>query len=187
MAVIPALLMLLAATPAPGPLAVGDPLPRLAGRYLTGDPAVLPGDANGQVALLALGFSYASRVPVEAWSERFRARFGSDHAVTGYEIPMIGGMSRLGRPFIDGGMKRGTPEALHRNVITVYGDTRPWRNRLGVKDRDAAYLVLIDAAGRVAWIHRGGFETAAFETLVREVRRLQAAPNAGATGRRTGP
>jgi len=56
-------------------ISVGDPFPELRGEYLNGKDAVMPGDANGKVALLLLGFTYKSRFPVEAWTKRFREEF----------------------------------------------------------------------------------------------------------------
>ncbi len=97
-----------AATPV-AELSVGSPLPGLQGEFLTGRAAVLPQAASGRVALLLLGFTYDSRFAVEAWAKEFRKQFGLDPRVTFYEIPMIGGLARLGKWFIDGGMRRGTP------------------------------------------------------------------------------
>ena len=95
-------------------MAVGDPLPKLRGEFLTGRTADLPQAASGRVALLLLGFTYDSRFAVEAWARRFREQFETDPRVTFYEIPMIGGLARLGKWFIDSGMRRGTPKPITR-------------------------------------------------------------------------
>jgi len=153
-------------------IAVGDKLPTLQGEYLSGRKASLPTDSAGHVALLMLGFTYQSRFPVETWGSRFRADFGANPQVTFYEIPMIGGMARLGKWFIDSGMRRGTPKADHEHVITVYGGTDPWKQRLAVRDEDAAYLVLLDQKGNVAWLHSGPFDDQAYQSLASEVRKL---------------
>ena len=58
------------------PLRVGDPLPTLEGQLLTGREAVLPQAASGKVTLVAIGFTYQSRLPVEAWADWHRKRFG---------------------------------------------------------------------------------------------------------------
>ena len=50
-------------------LRVGDPLPELKGQLLTGRDAALPQASAGNVTLLAMGFTYQSRFPVEAWAE----------------------------------------------------------------------------------------------------------------------
>jgi hypothetical protein len=139
-------------------LAVGDLLPRLEGEFLTGRDAVLPDASRGKVALVAFGFSYDSRFPVEAWMKRFREAYTPHERLTFFEVPMIGAAARLGRWFIDRGMRRGTPRDLHEHVITVYTGTGPWKRRLGVDDDKLAYLVLLDREGRVRWLHAGAFD-----------------------------
>ncbi len=153
-------------------LTAGEKLPELRGEYLSGRKAILPKDASGRVALLLFGFTYQSRFSVEAWTKRFREDFGKKPQVTFYEIPMIGGMARLGKWFIDSGMRRGTPKADHENVITVYGGTEPWKQRLGVRAEDSAYLVIIDPKGKVAWSHAGLIDEASYQDLAAQVRKL---------------
>jgi hypothetical protein len=153
-----------AADPPPR-LVVGATMPALGGDLLSGRKVVLPDAARGKVALLALGFSYDSRFAVEEWCGRFRSAFGGREDVTLYEVPMLGGGARMARWFIDSGMRRNTPRELHEQVLTVYGGTGPWKARLGVTDEDAAYLLLLDREGRVAWQHAGMFDAARFDEL----------------------
>ena len=167
-----AVLPWIACSAAPDELAVGNPLPALKGEFLTGRDALLPQAASGRVALLLLGFSYNSRFAVEAWAKKFRAQFGTDPRVTFYEVPMIGGLSRLGKWFIDGGMRRGTPKADYEHVITVYGGTEPWKRHVAFRDPEAAYLILLDKNGRVAWRSAGGLTEQAYLALSSEVSRL---------------
>ncbi|MFN0164912.1 MAG: hypothetical protein ACKV22_00655 [Bryobacteraceae bacterium] len=156
-------------------LTVGEPLPLLRGQFLDGEAAVLPEAAQGKVALLAFGFTYDSRFAVEAWSKRFRSEFGKDSRATFFEIPMIGGMARMGRWFIDSGMRRGTPKEDYRHVITVYGGTGPWKERFGYRDPKWAYLILLDPSGKVAWRHSGMFDDAVYADLARVSGQLLAA------------
>ncbi|MBM3787966.1 MAG: hypothetical protein FJW30_26760 [Acidobacteria bacterium] len=148
-----------------GEFRIGDTLPELRGEFLNGRTAVLPGAASGRPALLLMGFSYDSRFAVEAWAKRFREAAASCGAATFFEIPMIGGMAQLGKWFIDSGMRRGTPKEDYEHVITVYGGVGPWKDRVGFKDPKAAYLVLTDAGGKIAWRYQGGFDELAFESL----------------------
>ncbi len=161
----------LAAGAPPATLIRGDLMPPLRGEFLSGKKAVLPDAARGHVTLVALGFSYESRFAVEAWVARFRQDFGADSAVSFFEVPVIGGMARMARPFIDGGMRRGTPKALHENVITVYGGVRRWKLRLGFREPDDAYLLLLDRTGCVVWRHAGRFREEDYALLAAEVRR----------------
>jgi hypothetical protein len=87
--------------------------------------------------------------------------FGSRTDVTFFEVPMIGGLGKLGRWFIDRGMRKGTPVELHDHVITVYGGTGDWKQRLSYspEHEDDAYLVVLDREGIVRWLRHGGFDT----------------------------
>jgi len=140
-------------------LRVGDPLPELKGQTLTGRTAVLP-QPSGKVTLVAMGFTYKSRFPVEAWAEWYRATIGSRTDVTFFEVPMIGGAATLGRWFINRGMRNGTPAELHDQVITVYGGTGDWKQRLSYSSahKDNAYLIVLDREGVVRWLHHGVFD-----------------------------
>jgi len=149
-------------------------MPTLKGEFLSGRQAVLPDAASGRVALLAFGFTYNSRFAVEAWVGRFRKDFGEKPQVTFYEIPMIGGMARLGKWFIDSGMRSGTPRKDYENVITVYGGTDPWKQRLGFQAPDAAYLVLLDQRGLVRWRYKGAFDEESYKSLSGQVTALTA-------------
>lgn len=153
-------------------LSSGTRLPEMKGEYLTGRKAALPEQSAGKVALLALGFTYDSRFAVEAWVKRFRAEFGKNPGVTFYEVPMIGGMAMMGKWFIDSGMKRGTPKEDHEHVITVYGGTGAWKERVGYKEKDAAYLILVDAGGVVRWRFAGKFDEGGYRELSGVVRSL---------------
>jgi hypothetical protein len=151
---------------------VGERLPELRGEFLTGKEAVLPEAAEGRVALLLLGFTYKSRFPVEEWAEKFRRRFQSDSGVTFYETPMMGGAARLGKWFIDSGMRRGTPKEAHEHVITVYRDAGVWRQRVALKNEETACLILLDQRGDVAWRYEGAFDDTAFLQLTLKVSQL---------------
>jgi len=149
--------------PQPTPtLKVGDVLPPLKGDFLTGRDAQLPDAAKGKVALAMLGFTYDSRHAVEAWGEWFRQAFGPREDVTFFEVPMIGGFGKLGRWFIDSGMRKGTPKALHENVITVYSGVGDWKRRVGFHDaaEHDAYLILLDRDGVIRWLVHSPFDAA---------------------------
>jgi hypothetical protein len=153
-------------------LSPGETMPALKGEFLTGRQALLPDAASGRVALLALGFTYDSRFAVEAWIGRFRQDFGDNPQATFYEVPMIGGLSRLGKWFIDSGMRKGTPRQDQENVVTVYGGTDLWKQRLGFQSPDAAYLILLDQRGVLRWRHSGKFREEAYKELTIHVAAL---------------
>ena len=146
---------------------VGDRLPVIKGQFLSGRDAELPRAASGRVALAAMGFTYRSRFPVEAWADWYRTTIDPTTAVTFFEVPMVGGMATLGRWFINRGMRRGTPVELHDHVITVYGGTSDWKQRLSYSTRhqDDAYLIVLDRQGVVRWLHHGVFDQSRADEL----------------------
>jgi hypothetical protein len=148
-------------------LRVGDRLPILKGQFLSGRDVELPRASSGKIALVAMGFTYKSRFPVEGWGGWYRATIGSRSDVTLFEVPMIGGLATLGRWFIDRGMRSGTPAELHEHVITVYGGTGDWKRRLShaPAHEDDAYLIVLDRDGIVRWLHHGGFDPARADNL----------------------
>ena len=141
--------------------------PRLEAEFLTGRKAVLPDAAAGKSALVMLGFTYDSRFAVEKWADHVRREFGTNDKVTFFEVPVIGGMGRMAKWFIDSGMRKGTPKELHENVITVYGGVDRWKKAMGFTkaEEHAAYLALLGPDGRVRWLHRGGLTDEAMEAL----------------------
>jgi hypothetical protein len=147
-------------------LRVGERMPELTGQTLTGRTAVLPRASAGTVTLVAMGFTYKSRFPVEAWADWYRTTI-DPAAVTLFEVPMIGGMATLGRWFINRGMRSGTPVELHDHVITVYGGTSEWKQRLSYSTRheDDAYLIVLDTQGVVRWLHHGVFDQSRADEL----------------------
>lgn len=149
------------------PLAVGDMFPRLEAEFLTGRKAVLPDAAAGKSALVMMGFTYDSRFAVEKWAEHVVREFGANETLTFFEVPVIGGMGRMAKWFIDSGMRKGTPKELHENVITVYGGADRWKKAMGFSkaDENAAYLALLGPDGRVRWLHRGAFTDEAMAAL----------------------
>ena len=153
--------------PAQESLRAGDRLPVLKGQFLSGRDAELPRASSGKVALVAMGFTYKSRFPVEAWGRWYRATIGSRTDAALFEVPMIGGLATLGRWFIDRGMRSGTPAELHEHVITVYGSTGEWKQRLSYspEHEDEAYLIVLDKVGVVRWLHHGVFDQARADDL----------------------
>ncbi len=148
------------------PLEAGTPLPPLAGERLDGPHVTLPEATRGKVALLAFGFTHGSAKAVEAWDERFARTFGEDTTVTWIGVPVLGGMARIAKPMIVGGMRRGTPAAGRAHVMTVWSGADAWKRRLGYERGDWAYLVLLDREGRVRWTGRGTFDEALWLELV---------------------
>ena len=151
---------------------VGTALPPFTGEDLAGRKLTLPDASRGRVTLIAFGFSYGSREPVEAWTAHARTAWGGEPQFSWYQVPMIGGFARLARPFITGGMRKQTEPGYRPNAVVVFGGTGPWKARLGVGEDRLAYLVLIDREGIVRWRHAGPYDPTAAADMDAQVRTL---------------
>lgn len=163
-----------AAAAEPRALAPGDRLPALRGELLSGPRFVMPDSAAGKTVLLMLGFSYESRHDVEKWAERFRREHGGDRRVEFLEVPVIGTAGRLGRPFIDRGMRRGLPREMHARVLMVYRDAGRWKHLAGHAEPDVGYLLLVGPDGRLLWRGQGPYTDVAWSALAAQLTRLPA-------------
>jgi hypothetical protein len=86
---------------------------------------------------------------------------------------MMSGLgARMGRPFIESGMRRGTPAPLHHSVVVVWSDVGEWKRRIAVHDTDLAYLVLVDRTGHVLWTGTGGKDAGEYAALAARIREL---------------
>jgi len=150
------------------PLHVGDAFPRLEGEFLSGRTAVLPDAAAGKTALVLMGFTYQSRFVVEAWATPVRKALAARESATFFEVPVLGGMARMGKWFIDRGMRNGTPKELHENVITLWGGVDRWKTLMQFSSaaEDDAYLALIGKNGRVRWLYRGPYSAEALDAML---------------------
>ena len=100
------------------PLAPGDTMPRLKGEFLTGREAVLPDGHAARWRCSGAG-SATTLVFRSTWMTRFRELYPPGDHLTFFEVPMLGAGARLGRWFIDSGMRRGPQHNVHENVITA--------------------------------------------------------------------
>lgn len=153
-------------------LRVGDRLPDLSGESLNGRAVTLPAAAAGAPAVVLMGFTYASREPVERWDAWCRGEFGA--AVACYQMPVLGGMAKLASPFIRSGMRKSTPAPLQDRVVTITSHAGDWKDRVGHTSAtdDDAFVILIDRAAIVRWLAHGDADAERTAALKREVAAL---------------
>jgi hypothetical protein len=127
----------------------------------------------GAPVLLLCAYRRGAQADIDRWAA-FAARDLPQLAV--FELPII--PAPVWRPlqgWIDGGMRGGVPRAQWSQVVTLYRDGAKARAFIGDAGGDRAQVVLLDAAGVVAFHDAGGFRTSS-------AGRLAAALAALATG-----
>jgi hypothetical protein len=133
---------------------VGRRFPVVSGRALSGDTVRFPDDLAGAPALLLCAYRRCAQDDIGQWA----AVAGKLPGLAVYELPII--PSRLWRPlqgWIDGGMRGGVPPALWARTVTLYEEGEAARAFIGDSGGCRAQVVLLDAAGVVAFHDARGF------------------------------
>jgi hypothetical protein len=134
---------------------VGLRFPSVAGHALSGELVRIPEDLLGAPALLLCAYRRLTQQDVDRW-----AAF-ADEELPGldvYELPIIPAL--VWRPlqgWIDGGMRGGVPRRQWSRVVTLYEQGAKARDFLGDAGGYRAQVVLLDAAGVVAFHDDGGY------------------------------
>jgi hypothetical protein len=133
-----------------------EPFPRVTGTALDDREVVLPDAFAGKPVVLLVGYEMESQFDIDRW---LLGLMMSGTGVTFVELPTIPGL--VPGAFanqIDAGMRKGIPREDWGGVITVYGDEAAKIAKFTGDSRDRnARVLLLDAAGRVAWFHDRGY------------------------------
>jgi hypothetical protein len=134
---------------------LGRRFPSVAGRALSGEVVRFPEDLAGSPALLLCAYRRGTQADADRWAA-FVERELPD--LRTYELPII--PSLVWRPlqgWIDGGMRGGVPPSLWSTTVTLYGQGAAARDFIGDSGGLRTQVVLLDAAGKVAFHDAGGF------------------------------
>ncbi len=147
-------------TPTPvhaaAPAAVGRIFPSVTGRSLAGESVRIPEAFAGAPVVLLVAYRRGTQADTDRWIEMLRR---DCPAVRFLEVPTIPNV--VWRPlagWIDNGMRRGVPQAMWPSVVTIYQDGGAVRELLGDEGGLTTHVTVLDAAGRVAWLHAKGYD-----------------------------
>lgn len=154
--------------------------PHVDGTNLEGERFDLPTDFKGELNVVLVAFQREQQADVDSWMPFLNTVVESRSDMRIYELPTLGRRYRLVRPFIDGGMRRGIPDATVRAAtITLYIDKTPFRESLLLPDEDRIYVLLVDQQGRVLWRGDGRFDERSGAELVRRSDEARSARGTG--------
>lgn len=134
----------------------GMKLPELKDKALDGAVVSLPGDVKGYVTVVAFAFKRESQADIDGWLAAAPKELEDARRFRMYEVPLMGGgLVRLLRGTINNGMKGATPPARRRYIVPFYGDIDSYARKLGMDDRSAVYVLLLDRQGIIRWSASG--------------------------------
>jgi hypothetical protein len=144
--------------------------PTVEGSNLEGEHFSLPSDFKGRLNVVLVAFRREQQADVDNWTPFLTTVGERRRDLRIYELPTLGRRYRLMRPFIDGGMRRGIPDAAVRAAtITLYIDKAPFRESLRLPEEDRIYVLLVDQKGQVSWRAEGRFDARTGAELVRRL------------------
>jgi len=143
---------------------MGKPFPAVKASSLAGKEVSIPADLAGKPALLFVGYEQMTQFDIDRWLLALQAAGISSAPV--YELPTIPGLvPGLFAGRITEGMRTGIPAEDWASVVTIYGDASKVAEFFGNEVRLPARVVLLDAAGKVAFFHDRGFSPGALDRL----------------------
>ena len=149
----------------------GEAFPQVTGTSLEGDKFAIPGDLNGEPAVLLIGYLMESQFDIDRW---ILGLVQAETPVRIIEVPTIPGMfPGMFAGSIDEGMRGGIPSEDWGSVVTVYGDGAGEIKRwTGAGDRNGR-VMLLDAEGVVRWFHDEGYSAGKLTELDAALRELK--------------
>ncbi len=129
-------------------------MPASEAETLSGKKVVVAEAARGHRTVLVMGFSKDAGDGCNEWARALRA----DSSLAG--VPVYGGAMLAAAPgFIRGLIKSALRKSLspaeQEQFLVLGADEAAWRAWFGVGDDKQPYVVVLDAAGKVAWRGHG--------------------------------
>jgi hypothetical protein len=151
--------------------------PHVVAHDLEGRRYELPDELPEGPRIVLLPFQRWHQILVNGWLSRLDRLAASHPGTTVWEVPALSRMYTPARPYIDGGMRAGIPDpGTRRHTLTTYTDLRALALALDLPDFETAYVLLLDAAGEIAWMGHGEYDDEQFGAIAAALERLPSDP-----------
>ncbi len=148
---------------------VGKKFPELESESLSGKQIKIPDDLEGEINLISVAFVREAQAMLDSWVEPFQEMCEGKSA---YELPMIDGYFwKIFSGFIDEGMKTGIPARKHDYVVTYYGDTSNFREKLEMDDKNLGYVFLLNKEGEIIWSGKGFADEEGLDEMAKHLKK----------------
>ncbi len=145
---------------------IGEPMLPMSGQTLSKKNIEMPAYFQSKPTFIAFGFSRKCQEDFESWIKPFRRQYKDTEDVFYMEIPMLGPAFKIGRRFIDRGMRSGIHEPLHDHTVTFYGPTESYKTYYGFTNKKTGYFIVVDQSGIIRWQSHGRATTESFQEMV---------------------
>ena len=116
----------------------------------------LPADLGSPHTLVLMGLRRAHQKQVDTWLAEVERLTGDHPGLDVVQTPLMGPQNRLVRGIVESAMRAQFKDRAQRErLIPLYVEPEPFLAQLGISDRDAAVVLLVDGGGAVLWMGRG--------------------------------
>jgi hypothetical protein len=134
-------------------------IPRIEATDLNKLPIVWPDDLQPGRTLLIVGFQGKQQTNIDTWIVGLNLK--SKAAPHWFEVPLINDPGKIGRWFIDNGMRRGIPNIENRShIVTVYGNKTELMKSMGIAGEEKVHVLVLDQKGQILARVKGDYSEA---------------------------
>jgi hypothetical protein len=160
---IGALLLLILSIPTAD--AIGQAIDTLEIETLSGDHLPLGNVLGTAGTLIVVGFTNDSKNHIKPWIGHLNAEITSDARFRTVQVADLQGVPGLFRGFAINGIKDSFAKKDQDWFFVVFKDDNRWKEIVGYKNQDDAYLVLIGNRNQILWKYNGDFNPSALNEL----------------------
>jgi hypothetical protein len=136
-----------------------QPLPAVHGTSVSGHPIALPEQAAGKVAVLIVGFSRGSSVPVGEWATRLKADYGRNPNVVIFRLPFLEEVPRMFRGLAMSGVVKSAGSDDRDTVVPVFEAEAAFKRVVKYSNSNAAYILVVDRTGEIRQLSSGDLQS----------------------------
>lgn len=147
---------------------VGQTFPNLETETVEGKAMKLPSSVKGKYTLLGLAFSQKSDKALQSWFEPVYTRFMSDRGNAGlfadfaydvnvYFVPMFTGANKVAAGPARKRILKEVDAELQEHVLFYVGELAPYKDQLGLQQKDEPYFFVLDENGKIVYATYGAY------------------------------
>ena len=151
--------------------ASGEHVPTITSTALNGKSVSLPEDLR-RLNVVIVGFTRESADRTTAWEKPVRREL-LPAGVQFYDVAVLESESKFMRTVVSTIIRNKVPTVLKPHFLMLYDGELDWKRAVGfdAHAQDDAYVVVVDADGRVLWSSHAPYSDGAFDDLKRELKR----------------
>lgn len=155
---------------------VGKQFPELSGTTLEDKAITLPGDIKGKETIVCLAYSRKAEEALHSWINPLYNRFFNKTDIMAdlddvnlFFVPMFTGIHQPTENMAKKQLKEGTSKEFLSKIICYHGSIKPYKETLGLTDKDEPYFFILDPNGKIKYMTSGFYNDKKLEEIIDHV------------------